>query len=127
MKRVISTLDAPKAIATYSQAIEVNGFLYISGQIAIDPSSGKLINGDISQQTEQVMRNTGAILKAAGYSFSDVIKSTCLLSDMDNFAAMNAIYGKYYKEDPPARATFAVLKLPMGSLVEIETIASKQA
>jgi 2-iminobutanoate/2-iminopropanoate deaminase len=127
MKRVISTLDAPKAIATYSQAIEVNGFLYISGQIAIDPSSGKLINGDISQQTEQVMRNTGAILKAAGYSFSDVIKSTCLLSDMDNFAAMNAIYGKYYKEDPPARAAFAVLKLPMGSLVEIETIASKQA
>jgi len=126
MKRVISTLDAPKAIATYSQAIEVNGFLYISGQIAIDPSSGKLINGDISQQTEQVMRNTGAILKAAGYSFSDVIKSTCLLSDMDNFAAMNAIYGKYYKEDPPARAAFAVLKLPMGSLVEIETIASKQ-
>ena len=127
MKRVISTLDAPKAIATYSQAIEVNGFLYITGQIAIDPSSGKLINGDISQQTEQVMRNTGAILKAAGYSFSDVIKSTCLLSDMDNFAAMNAIYGKYYKEDPPARAAFAVLKLPMGSLVEIETIASKQA
>jgi len=127
MKRVISTLDAPKAIATYSQAIEVNGFLYISGQIAIDPSSGKLINGDISQQTEQVMRNTGAILKAAGYSFSDVIKSTCLLSDMDNFAAMNAIYGKYYKEDPPARAAFAVVKLPMGSLVEIETIASKQA
>jgi 2-iminobutanoate/2-iminopropanoate deaminase len=126
MKRIISTEDAPKAIATYSQAVEVNGFLYISGQIAIDPASGKLIEGDITEQTEQVMKNTDAILKAAGYSFRDVIKSTCLLNDMENFAAMNSVYGKYYRENPPARAAFAVAKLPMGSLVEIETIASKQ-
>jgi 2-iminobutanoate/2-iminopropanoate deaminase len=126
MKRIISTEEAPKAIATYSQAVEINGFLYISGQIAIDPATGKLVDGGISSQTEQVMKNIGAILKAAGYSFRDVVKSTCLLSDMENFASMNKIYGSYYKENPPARAAFAVARLPMDSLVEIETIALKQ-
>ena len=126
MKRIISTEEAPKAIATYSQAVEINGFLYISGQIAIDPATGKLVDGDITAQTEQVMKNTGAILKAAGYSFRDVVKSTCLLSDMENFASMNIIYGSYYMVNPPARAAFAVARLPMDSLVEIETIASKQ-
>jgi 2-iminobutanoate/2-iminopropanoate deaminase len=125
MKRIISTSFAPKAIATYSQAVEVNGFLYISGQIAIDPAIGKLIEGDITQQTEQVMKNTAAILKEAGYSFSDVIKCTCLLSSMADFAAMNSVYGKYYTVNPPARAAFAALKLPMDALVEIETIAFK--
>ena len=126
MKRIISTPDAPGAIATYSQAVESNGFLFVSGQIAIDPATGKLVEGGISEQTGQVMKNIGAILKAAGYGFRDVIKSTCLLSDMDNFAAMNAVYGSYYREDPPARAAFAAARLPMGSLVEIETIASKK-
>jgi 2-iminobutanoate/2-iminopropanoate deaminase len=126
MKRIISTEEAPKAIATYSQAVEINGFLYISGQIAIDPATGKLVDGGISSQTEQVMKNIGAILKAASYSFRDVVKSTCLLSDMENFASMNKIYGSYYKENPPARAAFAVARLPMDSLVEIETIALKQ-
>jgi 2-iminobutanoate/2-iminopropanoate deaminase len=123
MKRIISTSDAPKSIGPYSQAIEANGMLFISGQIPLDPATGKFVEGGITEQTEQVMRNIGAILKAAGYEFSHVVKSTCLLSDMDNFASMNAVYGKYYPENPPARAAYAVVKLPLGALVEIETIA----
>lgn len=125
MKKIITTEKAPKAIGPYSQAVEANGMLFISGQIPIDPAIGKIIDGGITEQTEQVMKNIGAILEAAGYSFADVIKSTCLLSDMDNFAAMNAVYGKYYQENPPARAAYAVVKLPLGALIEIETIASK--
>jgi 2-iminobutanoate/2-iminopropanoate deaminase len=125
MKKIISTSDAPKAIGPYSQAIEANGMLFISGQIPIDPSTGKIPGGGITEQTEQVMKNIGAILHEAGYDYRDVIKSTCLLSDMDNFSAMNAVYGKYYPENPPARAAYSVVKLPMGVLIEIETIAVK--
>ncbi len=125
MKKVIQTEHAPKAIGPYSQAIEINGILYISGQIPINPETGKVVEGGIIEQTEQVMQNIGQILKASGYSFSDVVKSTCLLSDMSNFKPMNEIYGKYYVENPPARAAFAVKELPMGVLVEIETIAIK--
>ena len=125
MKKIISTPLAPKAIGPYSQAIETNGMLFISGQIPIDPATGKFVDGGITEQTEQVMKNIGAILKAAGFEYGDVVKSTCLLSDMDNFAAMNAVYGKYYSENPPARAAYAVVKLPLGALVEIETIASR--
>jgi 2-iminobutanoate/2-iminopropanoate deaminase len=125
MKKVISTPNAPGAIGPYSQAIEANGMLFISGQIPIDPATGKVVEEDITVQTEQVMKNIGAILEAAGYSFSDVVKSTCLLSDMANFAAMNAVYGKYYQHEAPARAAFAVKTLPMNVLIEIETIAVK--
>lgn len=125
MKRIIHTDKAPAAIGPYSQAIEVNGTLYISGQIPINPESGKVEHEEIAAQTEQVMKNIGAILDAAGYSFSDVVKSTCLLSDMSNFKAMNEVYGKYYSENPPARAAFAVKALPLGVLIEIETIAVK--
>jgi len=125
MKKIISTPDAPKAIGPYSQAVEQNGFLFISGQIPIDPAIGKIVEGGILEQTEQVMKNIGAILTAAGYNFGDVVKSTCLLSDMDNFAAMNSVYGKYYAENPPARAAYAVVKLPLGALIEIETIACR--
>ncbi len=125
MKKIISTPNAPKAIGPYSQAIEANGTLFISGQIPIDPASGKMVEGGITEQAEQVMKNIGAILNEAGFEFKDVVKSTCLLSDMDNFAPMNAVYGKYYSENPPARAAFAVVKLPLGSLIEIETIAVK--
>jgi len=125
MKKIISTEKAPKAIGPYSQAIEVNGMLFISGQIPIDPATGKVIEGGINEQTEQVMKNIEAILHAAGFDFKDVVKSTCLLSDMDNFAAMNAIYGKYYPENPPVRAAYSVVKLPLSVLVEIETIAVK--
>lgn len=124
MKKVIFTESAPKAIGPYSQAIEINGTLYISGQIPLIPATGQMPEG-IKEQTKQVMENIGAILKAAGYSYSNVVKSTCLLSDMDNFKAMNEVYGEYYKENPPARAAYGVVKLPLGALIEIETIAVK--
>ncbi len=122
MKKVIFTEAAPKALGPYSQAIEINNTLYISGQVPVNPENGKIPEG-IDAQTEQVMKNIDAILKEAGYSFQDVVKSTCLLSDMANFKAMNEVYGKYYPENPPARAAFAVKELPLGALVEIETIA----
>lgn len=125
MKKVIFTEKAPKAVGPYSQAIEMNGHLFISGQVPIDPATGKVVEGGITEQTEQVMRNIGAILQEAGYSWDDVIKSTCLLSDMDNFAAMNEVYARYYPNTPPARAAYGVVKLPLGVLVEIETIAMK--
>ncbi|MCO5266870.1 MAG: RidA family protein [Lentimicrobium sp.] len=125
MKKVIYTDHAPKAIGPYSQAIEINGMLFISGQVPIDPETGKIVEGGIKEQTEQVMKNIGAILKAAGYDFQDVIKSTCLLSDMANFTDMNEVYGRYYTENPPARAAYGVVRLPLGAMIEIETIAAK--
>jgi 2-iminobutanoate/2-iminopropanoate deaminase len=125
MKKIIATQAAPKAVGPYSQAIEAKGLLFISGQIPIDPATGKIAEGGIREQTEQVMKNIGAILEAAGYSYADVVKSTCLLSDMDNFAAMNEVYARYYPENQPARAAYGVVRLPLGALVEIETIAAR--
>lgn len=125
MKRIIQTDKAPAAIGPYSQAVEVNRTLYISGQVPINPETGTVVEGGIQEQTLQVMKNIEAILKEAGYSFSDVVKSTCLLSDMSNFKAMNEVYKNYYFENPPARAAFAVKELPLEVLVEIETIAVK--
>ena len=125
MKKIISTKNAPAAIGPYSQAVEINRTLYISGQIPINPSSGKIVEGGIAEQTAQVMKNIGAILEAAGYSFDHVVKSTCLLSDMINFKSMNEVYATCYPENPPARAAFAVKDLPLGALIEIETIAVK--
>ncbi len=122
MKKVINTDLAPKAIGPYSQAIEVNGMIFISGQIPVNPQTGAVVDGIIAQ-TEQVMQNIKAILTEAGLGFENVVKSTCLLSDMANFKAMNEVYGKYYSVDPPARAAFAVKELPLGVLVEIESIA----
>jgi 2-iminobutanoate/2-iminopropanoate deaminase len=125
MKRIIKTDQAPAAIGPYSQAVEVNGTLYISGQIPLNPETLTVVEGGIQEQTEQVMKNIGAILAEAGYTYSDVVKSTCLLSDIANFKAMNEVYGKFYSENPPARAAFAVKDLPLGVLIEIETIAAK--
>ena len=125
MKNIISTDKAPAAIGPYSQAVEANGTLYISGQIPINPATGKIIEGGIKEQTLQVLKNIGAILQAAGYDYQNVVKSTCLLSDMDNFKEMNEVYGLYYKENQPARAAYGVVKLPLGALIEIETIAAK--
>jgi 2-iminobutanoate/2-iminopropanoate deaminase len=125
MKKVVHTEHAPKAVGPYSQAIESNGTLYISGQIPIDPETGKIVEGGIKEQTNQVMKNIGAILNAAGYTYEDVVKSTCLLSDMDNFVPMNEVYAQYYAENPPARAAYGVVRLPLGVLVEIETIATR--
>jgi 2-iminobutanoate/2-iminopropanoate deaminase len=125
MKKVFNTPNAPKAIGPYSQAIEAGNTLYVSGQVPINPATGKIDAITIAEQTEQVMKNISAILKAAGYGFDNVVKSTCLLSDISNFAAMNEVYGKYYTMNPPARAAFAVKDLPLGALIEIETIAVK--
>ena len=139
MKKVIHTDKAPKAIGPYSQAIEVNGLaaltgsipmfetngmLFISGQIPVDPATGKVAE-TIEEQTDQVLKNIGAILEEAGYTYADVVKTTCLLSDMANFKPMNEVYAKYFNENPPARAAFAVKALPMGVMVEIESIAVK--
>lgn len=125
MKRIVKTSMAPAAIGPYSQAVENNGMLFVSGQIPLNPQTGKLIEGGIAEQTEQVFVNISAILAEAGYSFSDVVKSTCFLSDMINFKAMNEVYARYYTENYPARAAFAVKELPLGALIEIETIAMK--
>ena len=125
MKKIISTDKAPKAIGPYSQAVEANGMLFISGQLPVNPETGTIVEGGIAEQTDMVLKNIGAILNAAGYSFADVVKSTVLLDSMDNFKAMNEAYGKYYQENPPARAAYQVVKLPLGVMVEIETIACK--
>lgn len=125
MRKVISTAAAPAAIGPYSQAIEANGFLYISGQVPLDPSTGQLVAGGITEQTRQVMKNIGAILEAAGYTYANIVKTTCLLSTMDNFKAMNEVYATFFPENPPARAAFAVQALPLSALIEIEVIASR--
>ncbi|HOG20508.1 MAG TPA: RidA family protein [Salinivirgaceae bacterium] len=125
MKKVFHTDNAPKAIGPYSQAVEANGLIFVSGQTPLCPSTGKLVDGGIEAQTDQVMKNIEAILKEAGLTFSNVVKTTCLLSDMDNFAAMNKVYAKYFTSEMPARAAYGVVKLPMGALVEIECIAAR--
>ena len=124
MNKVINTPKAPAAIGPYSQAILAGNTLYISGQVPIDPATGTIPEG-ITAQTEQVMKNIEAILTEAGFTFADVVKSTCLLASMDYFGPMNEVYAKYYPQNPPARAAFAVQKLPKDALVEIETIAVK--
>lgn len=125
MKKIINSPKAPKAIGPYSQAVEANGTLYISGQIPVDVNTGKFVEGGIREQTEQVLKNVGHILEAAGYTYDNVVKTTCLLSDIADFGAMNEVYAQFYKTECPARAAFAVKSLPMGALVEIETIAVK--
>ncbi|MFW9596343.1 MAG: RidA family protein [Paludibacter sp.] len=125
MKRIINTTNAPAAIGPYSQAVEANGTLYISGQLPVNPLIGKIEATDIATQAEQVFANINAILTEAGYTFSDVVKSTVFLSDISNFAGMNEVYKKYYQSECPARSAFAVKDLPLGALVEIETIAVK--
>ncbi|MBB6479075.1 RidA family protein [Spirochaeta isovalerica] len=123
MKKIISTDEAPAAIGPYSQAVEANGTIYISGQIPLDPTTGKMVDGGIAEQTDRVLKNIQAILEASGLSLANVVKSTVLLKDIGDFKAMNEVYGRYYKENPPARAAFQVGALPLDALVEIETIA----
>lgn len=125
MKRIIVTENAPKAVAAYSQAVELNGTLFVSGQIPLNPVSMQVVEGGIAEQTLQVMKNLGAILEAAGYSYADVVKTTCMLSDISNFKAMNEVYGSYFPENKPARAAYAVKDLPLGVLIEIDAIAMK--
>jgi 2-iminobutanoate/2-iminopropanoate deaminase len=123
MKNFISTYEAPRSIGPYSQAVEASGLLFVSGQIPVNPSTGKIVDGGIAEQTEQVIKNIGAILGKAGLTYANVVKTTCLLSDMDNFTAMNEVYARYFTSEMPARAAFGVVKLPLGALVEIECIA----
>lgn len=122
MKKIIESTNAPEAIGPYSQAIETNGMIFISGQIPINRKSGKIPEG-IKAQTEQVMINIGHILKEVGYDYHHIVKTTCLLSDMANFKTMNEVYSNYFSKNPPARAAFAVKELPLGVLIEIESIA----
>lgn len=123
MKRAIKSTKAPKAIGPYNQAVLCNGILFVSGQLPINENSEIPLN--ITQQTEQVLKNIGHVLEEAGYNYDDVVKTTCYLSDMDDFKEMNLVYGNYFKEVPPARATVAVRTLPIEVLVEIECIAIK--
>lgn len=123
MKKIINTPNAPAAIGPYSQAVMVGDTLYISGQVPVDPTVGKIVEGGIEAQTEQVLKNIGAILKEAGLDYTNVVKTTCLLSDMDNFVAMNGVYAKYFTKEMPARAAFGVVRLPLGAMIEIEAVA----
>jgi len=124
MKKVISTTEAPKAIGPYSQAIEANGTVYISGQLGIIPETGTLAQG-IELQAEQSLKNIGAILKEAGLTYKNIVKCTVLLDNIDNFKTVNEIYGKFFTEQFPARAAYQVAKLPLGGLIEIQAIAVK--
>lgn len=125
MKEIIKTDLAPQAIGPYSQAIMLEGFLYTSGQIALDPITGKMVDGDIEEQTVRVMENLKAILEAAGMGFNNVVKTTVFITDMDDFDKVNRIYGKYFGENPPARSCVEVSRLPKNALIEIELIAHK--
>ncbi|HET7150636.1 MAG TPA: RidA family protein [Candidatus Acidoferrum sp.] len=123
MKEVISTAHGPKAIGPYSQAIRANGFIFISGQVAFDPATGNLVEGDIAAQTDRVMKNLKAIVEAGGSTLDKVVKTTVFLKDMNEFTKMNEVYGKYFSAAPPARATVEVARLPRDVRVEIELIA----
>lgn len=123
--KVLHTNQAPAAIGPYSQAIEVNGFVFASGQIPIDPVTGEFVEGGIKEQTRQALTNASHIMKEAGIDLSHVVKTTVFLSDMADFAAMNEVYSTFFKEPYPARSAVAVKTLPKGALVEVECIAAK--
>ncbi len=123
MRDVISTKDAPQAIGPYSQAIRANGFVFVSGQVAIDPATQQVITGDVTAQTTRVFQNLTAILKAAGTGLEKVVRTTVFLKNMGEFAAMNAVYGGYFTSAPPARSTVEAARLPKDVLVEIDVIA----
>ena len=123
MKQIIKTKGAPQAIGPYSQAISVGGFVFASGQIPLDPQTGEFVAGGVAEQTEQVLRNLSAVLEAAGTGLDRVVKTTVFLADMNDFALMNEVYGRYFNEDAPARATVQAARLPRDARVEIEAIA----
>ena len=123
MREVIATGQAPQAIGPYSQAIRAAGLIFTSGQVAIDPATQQVISGDISAQTDRVLKNLAAILQASGSSLEKVLRCTVFLKHMDDFAAMNEVYGRYFKQSPPARSTVEVARLPKDVLVEIDVIA----
>lgn len=120
---VVKTENAPGAVAPYSQAIIANGFVFTAGQVGIDPATGQMVEGGLQAQVHQVMKNISAVLEAAGTSLDNVVKATVFLDNIEDFAAMNEVYGQYFPQNPPARSAFEVARLPVGALVEIETIA----
>ncbi len=122
-KRAVSSANAPKAIGPYSPAVRAGNLLFVSGQVPIDPATGNMIDGDIAAQTRRVLDNVGALLEAGGVSFANVVRTTVFLADMNDFAAMNQVYGEYFREPYPARATVQVARLPKDSRVEIDVIA----
>lgn len=122
-RRAISTAEAPSAVGPYSQAITTDELVFCSGQVGLDPATGNLVEGGVEAQAERVLRNLAAVLDAAGCTFADVVKTTCFLADIDDFAAFNAVYARFMPDPPPARSTFAVAALPKGAAVEIEAIA----
>jgi 2-iminobutanoate/2-iminopropanoate deaminase len=124
VKQAISSAGAPKAIGPYSQAVRAGQLLFLSGQVALDPATGQMVEGGVTEQTRRVFENLGAVLTAAGRSFADVVRTTVFLADMNDFAAMNEVYGQYFKEPYPARATVQVARLPRDARVEIDLIAS---
>ena len=124
MKAVVLTDRGPKPIGPYSQAIKANGLLFVTGQVALDPRTGEMLNGDIRQQTERVLENLKGILEAGGSSLHHVVKTTVFLKDMNEFTAMNEVYARYFTATPPARATVQVARLPKDALVEIEAFAT---
>ena len=123
VKEIISTENAPGAIGPYSQAVKAHGFVFVSGQIPLDPHTGMFVSNDISEQTEQVLQNLKAVLEAAGSSLEMVVKTTVFVADMNDFAAMNEVYGRYFTANPPARATVEAARLPKDAKVEIECVA----
>lgn len=123
MRDVIATEDGPRAIGPYSQAIRANGFVFVSGQVAIDPANQQVISGDVSAQTDRVLKNLSAILKAAGTGLEKAVRTTVFLKNIGDFGAMNEVYGKYFPSAPPARSTVEVARLPKDVLVEIDVIA----
>jgi len=123
MREVISTKDAPQAIGPYSQAIKANGFIFVSGQVPIDPATQQVVAGDIAAQTDRVLRNLSEILEAAGSGLGKVVRCGVFLKNMDDFTAMNGVYGKYFSSAPPARSTVQVSRLPKDVLIEIDVIA----
>ena len=123
MREIIQTADAPAAIGPYSQAVKTDGLVFASGQIPIDPATGQFVAGGIKEQTEQVLKNLAAVLEAAGSGLNRVVKTTVFLADMQEFAAMNEVYGTFFKDEPPARATVEASRLPRDARVEIEAIA----
>lgn len=124
MKTVVTTDRGPKPVGPYSQAITANGFVYLSGQVALDPKSGEMVGADIRQQTERTLENIKGILEAAGANLHHVVKTTVFLKDMNDFPAMNEVYARYFAAPPPARSTVQVSRLPKDALVEIEVIAA---
>lgn len=122
-KKIVNTADAPAAVGPYSQAVRVGKLVYTAGQIPLDPATGKVVEGDVSAQTERVLQNLKAVVEAAGSSLSQVIKTTVFLQDMNDFAAMNKVYSQFFTENPPARSAVEVAALPLGVQVEIEAVA----